>query len=381
MAIPARLTIWAAGDTLTASALNAEFNNLIVAITDGSADLTISSLTLATITASGTATFNGNTVLGNASSDTIRAYGIGYHGTYTPVWMNNLSIVRATTTNAGDSIKITGGEGSALSSTNVGRITLPSATTAGAQVDFTVTADVTILLTGAHWGAGGLGDLTGALLRVLALNDNGTLKWGVAYLGGRQTLLTTDTNATNANVNLPEEVLCNSAVGSASNTCREIGFVRADFDDTGGAAEDLWAIQSGVNDVVTGQSADGLPQPFNTTYTGFSADPVHINKIWFQHGRKIFVNMRINSTGTSNANTFKITLPSKVRYANDFIGAINIVNNTAAEPEVGLIQASADSATVDLFRTPSGTVWTNSGTKGASVDFGYEVGPAASFIS
>ena len=78
-------------------------------------------------------------------------------------WMNNLAIVNATTTNAADSIKITGSDGTALSAANYGWVTLPSATT-GRLVTLSVTADVTILITGAHWGFDTKGDLTDYLL-------------------------------------------------------------------------------------------------------------------------------------------------------------------------------------------------------------------------
>lgn len=293
--------------------------------------------------------------------------------------INNLSIVRATTTNAGDSIKITSADGTPLSSTNIGHITLPGVT-AGQFTLFSITADVTILLTGAHWGAGTLGDLTGTLLRVLAVNDNGTIRWGVALLGGRNTVLTTDTNATQTNITAPEHILCSAAVSSSTNTCMEIGFVRANFDDTGGAAEDLWAIQSGVNDVVTGKLADGYWQPFNTTFTGFSVDPAYVFKRWAQVGRIARIQMRLSANGTSNATNFKFNTPFKLGFSPDIIGGINMTNNTVALTTIGLIQTTAGSAALDIYSNPAGAAWTGSGSKGSSFDFSCEVGPVASFI-
>lgn len=296
-------------------------------------------------------------------------------------WFRNISITRATTTNAGDSVKITSGDGTALSSTNYGTVFLPSTVTAGLVVEFTVTSDVTILLTGAHFGIGTTGDITGGLLRILACNDNGSLKWCVAYLGGRNTLLTTDTTATPSSVTLQEKVLCNSAISSSSNTCREIGFVRANFDDTGGAAEDLWAIQSGVNDCVTGQIADGLWQPWNPGYGGFSANPTTSSARWTMIGRMITLTYSYGSSGTSSTGSFDLSLPAKSGYASTGLGVTNMVNNGVGLTTVGDIVLTAGGTSMSLRRDGGGTTWTNSGAKGGDVgNFSYEVGPVASFI-
>src|SRR3990167_5560839 len=236
-------------------------------------------------------------------------------GANTPGWTSNLIIERGTTAVAGDSVVITSVGSTALSSTNPGYVTLPSGT-AGDLATFQVTADVTINLTGAHWELGTTGDVTGGLLRVLAINDNGTLRWGVAELGGRNTLLTTDTNATATNINLAEEVLCTAAVASATNSCIEIGFVRADFDDTGGSSEDLWTIQSGINDIYMGITADGYWQPFNSTTTGFTSDPITPNTArWTQVGRTIHYFYDIPASA-SDATTMTFTLPADNRVDN-----------------------------------------------------------------
>lgn len=304
-------------------------------------------------------------------------------GSRFPGWMNNIAIVRATTTNAGDSIKITGANGTVLSKSNYGWITLPDPSTPGQLVTFSVTADVTILLTGAHWGAGGNGDITGAILRVLACNDNGTLRWGVALLGGRQTLLTTDTNATQSSVNLPEEVLCNLAVSSATNCCREVGWFRADFDDAGGAAADLWAVQTGVNDVVTGGNADGLWQPWVPVWTGFSADPTIIRAVWMQVGQTITIMIDRNALGTSDATSLWFTGPAKARTTTNGQTAIigRPTDNTADVTTQARADTGIGSTTIKCYKTMAAATWTGSGTKGVDVYMTYDVGPAASFIN
>ena len=296
-------------------------------------------------------------------------------------WMNNIAIVRATTTNTGDSIKITGADGTALSPSNYGWVTLPDPTNQGRLVTFSVTADVTLLLTGCTWGAGGNGDITGAILRVLACNDNGTLRWGVALLGGRTTLLNTDTNATQASVNLPEEVLTNVAVASATNSCREVGYFRADFDDTGGAAEDLWTVQNGVGDVVTGGDADNIWQSWNTVPGGFSANPTVTSSRWTQYKRTIKVDFQRNALGTSNAITHTYTGPAKAR--NSAITGFVIMrstDNTADVTTQNRCDTTAGSTTLTFYKTPAAATWTNAGSKGVDFVGEYEVGPSASFI-
>lgn len=299
--------------------------------------------------------------------------------TLDPKATHNLSFVRATTTNAGDSIKITSATGTALSATNAGYINMPSTVTAGLTQTFRVVADVTILLTGAHWGIDTTGDIAGALLRVLAINDSGLLKWGVAYLGGRNRLLTTDTNATQASVNLPEEVLCNVAVAGSDNTCREIGYVRANFDDTGGAAENLWAIQSGVDDVAFGESADDIWQPWNPTLTGWSPLPTITSARWCQNKRTIKFNTDIG-TAAASGTTATLTGPAKSRHIQ--MGSANdIIDNSANGGSGGAWNSRADSQTIDLYRTISRTdSWTAANNR-RSCPFGeYEVGPVASFL-
>ena len=357
-----RLTVWIAGDVLTAAALNGEFNNIIT-------------------------TLNGNVNADNidltddyAFTGALHWSGVTNITSTFPTWTSNLGLARATTTDTGDSIRVLSRDGStALSSTAPAYIVMPSTATAGALLIFTVTANVTIKLTGATWGFAGLGDLTGMYFRVLAINDNATLRWGVALLGGRTTLLTTDTNATQASVNLPEEVLCNAAVGSASNRCREVGYFRADFDDTGGASEDLWTLQSGINDIVVGQSPDGLWSPWIPGYTGFSANPTAAAALWTQIGRVIFVSYNATA-GTSNSTSYTTTqLPAKA-LSNDAYGACGVSVNNSAGTATAQWSTASGSQVLTMYNAASNTGWTAAGTKLARFLCIYPVGPVASFI-
>lgn len=287
---------------------------------------------------------------------------------------NNLNLDAATTTNASDSILIECGN-AACSGTNFGFVVAESSISGQMQV-FTVTSNVTINLTGAHWEYGTLGDVTDAILRVFAVNNNGALVWCVGILGGRETLLNTDDSTTASNVNLAEEVLCNSDVSSATNSVHAFGWVRANFDDTGGAAEDLWAVQSGVGDLNYG-SADGHWQPWNPGFTGFSANPTITTARWTQIGRLIHVILDM-TTGTSNTTAFTLTGPADSRYV---IGGLTYgVDNGGSLTSAVRLDISSGANTVTLYTNPAGGAWTGSGAKGADMNFTYEVGPSASFI-
>lgn len=364
-------TSYVDGQTLTSSSLNSlqsNYTNCVNGVLDGDtftgtlnlhsgADINFFSDTGTTLKAS----IDGAT--GEIIGAPVKA------GTY------NIDLARATTSVAGDSIKIQCG-GAACSVSNPGFVVMNSATTAGALSQFTVTSDVTINLTGAHWAAGTTGDLTGRILRVLAANDNGTLRWCVALVGGRDILLTTDTNATATNINLAQELLCNSAISSSSNTALEVGYFRSDFDDTGGSSEDLNTIQSGINDVVTGKSADGLWQPWNQTFTGFSSNPNPQTSHWSQNGATITVESNYAS-GTSNLSTYHTTLPVPSRTTITRTAGPAMDNSVPLSTECYLAIIGTD---VTFGKTFASLPWTAAGSKKCDFNVSYEAGPSASFI-
>lgn len=291
----------------------------------------------------------------------------------------NISIKRGQTSVAGDSVEIECGDAT-CSATNPGYIVLNGAT-AGQTSIFKITNDILINLTGATWGAGGTGDLTARILRVLFVNDDGTLKTCVALVGGRTTILTTDSSATQASINLSEEVLCNSAISSATNTVYEVGYVVSDFDDTGGSSEDLNTIQSGVNDVVTGVSPDGIWQPWNPAFSGFSSNPTITSARWTQVGRVIILNFIRTGSGTSNATTFAMTGPVDSRVVSKAVFG-NHVDGGTAQTAAGIVKTDLGSDLLTLYKNSSeSSTWTNSSTKGADFSISYEAGPAASFVN
>lgn len=275
-------------------------------------------------------------------SGNLTSLGTAIIGLKTPGLPINLNVQTATTTDTGDSIKVECGNES-CSATNYGFIWMRSATS-GDLTKFTITADVTILNTGATFGKDGQGDITGALLKVFLVNDNGTLRTCTGYQGGRTVVVTTDTTATPASANTPESLLCDTAVGSATNTIYEIGYTRSDFTDTGGASENLWANQTGVDDIVTGPNVSyGVYQPCTTTYTGFSSDPPTTNCQWTQDGNIAHMILETGN-GTSDAATFYFTLPTKA--ADQAPVPAMFTDNSSPNVDWGRIAFNADNTLV-----------------------------------
>lgn len=173
-------------------------------------------------------------------------------GANSPYWMNNIGLAAATTTTSNDSIKITSADGTEFSSVNYGWVTIGDATS-GRLKTFSITDDVTIDLTGAHWGAGTLRDITDQKLVVYALNNNGSLVWGVSLLSQNHggIILDADDSATASSITSGEKVLVNSAL-SADAQATMVGWFKANFDDDGGASADIWAVQTGDRDLNIG---------------------------------------------------------------------------------------------------------------------------------
>jgi len=189
-------------------------------------------------------------VYNSATKASINSSGeIAYAGAYTPEWLSNVGFVNYTTSETDDSILIQGAGGSSFSTSNPGHVTLPGSTP-GELTTAIVTADVAIDLTGAHWGLGTGGDETDAILCVYVINNNGSLAWGISLRPDLTTILNTDSSTTQTSVTAWGDMLVNTALASGTWNCRRIGYFKANFDDTGGASEDLWAVQSGAGDIV-----------------------------------------------------------------------------------------------------------------------------------
>jgi hypothetical protein len=227
--------------------------------------------------------------------------------------MFNLGLANATTTNASDSIKVQGAD-AALSATNPLYVNLPTVSSPGRMTRFSATADVTINLTGAHWGLGTNGDFTDIILRVYAINDNGTLKWGVSNKGGLRSIADTAASTTATNINTQPEMLVNSALSSGTWPCREVGWFLGDFDDTGGAAEDLWAVQTGAGEIMV-----GVPAPVSTDWEdititcGVTGGTTVVTAKSRHDGPNLEVNLNAVFSTVFTGGTMTFSLPSGTR--------------------------------------------------------------------
>jgi len=295
------------------------------------------------------------TITGTVIAESLKAKVVG---------TSNLSITAITTTDSNDTLKITSADGTALSSSNIGIVTMQD--DSGSIEEFEVTSDVTILVTGAHYGIGGTGNITDAILQVLALNDGGTLKWGIAYQIGRQIIGSTLDSTTPTDINLPEEVLVNSGL-SNNSTALEAFWCRANFNDTG----DIWSIQTGIGDLNYG-SSNGQVQDWNPTFSGFSSDPNLTHSKFSQVGELIYVDVKHSGPGTSNATSFSMTLPIKSgSTSSTFLG--QAIDNGSGQTIPALIQtASSGSTTLNIYKDMGQSLWTSSGGKASSFNIVYK---------
>jgi hypothetical protein len=275
----------------------------------------------------------------------------------------NLNAAVATTTNANDSIKIECGN-TACSATNPGYIWLPDDSVTGDMELFKVVADVTIDLTGAHWGIGTTGDITDAILRVSPVNAAGTLVWCVNYQGGRQVIISTEDSTTGTDINLPNEYLCSAAVAANNPVVDSVFWFKANFDDTGGAAEDLWAVQTGDGDINRG-SADGQVQSYNVAFTGYSAPPTATSSTFYQVGKNVCVEVA-SGAGTSNATSTTISLPI-VSDRSQFLGVGFGRDNGVDFTSPCRSDANNGTAIAQQYLDMSAASWTASGGKFCTV--------------
>ena len=300
---------------------------------------------------------------GDVKADRLEASENLYSGALNVGWVNNISLKAAQTSAANDSIKITSGDGSALSPTNPGWVSVHASDFT--IVTYKITADITIDLTGCHWSWAGLGNVTNAILRVYAINDNdATLRWGVALQGGRQVIPSTDTSATTTSINDSEKMLVNSALTVGTWAIAEIGWFKVDFNDTG----DVWTVQTGNGEICLGK-ADGMWQYYPAAYTGFSVNPFGGDFSWCQIGNVVFLEHRRNG-GTSNSTGASMTIPIKAKQTTDMI--VLVTDNGTVENFPGLARTTNGSRVMAVFKKLDETVFTNLGTKNIVATINYE---------
>lgn len=231
------------------------------------------------------------------------------YGARTKGWFSNLGLAAAQSSVAADSIKIQGAI-AALSATNPLSIIMPGAT-AGLLASLRATADVTLNLTGAHWGLGTKGDFSNVELRVYAINDAGTLKWGVSLQGGLRTITTANSSATATNINAKAKMLVSSTL-SGTSACQEVGWFHGNFDDTGGSSEDLWVVQTTLGSINVGVPVRDQTNfdEVSWTPTGtWSTNTTYAGK-WRRNGHMMQMSVTVTLAGAPTSATFTLNLPS-----------------------------------------------------------------------
>lgn len=158
-----------------------------------------------------------------------------------PQWINNIAFQRTTVTFTFDAIKVTAADGSDLSAVNPGFITMQS-NTAGLLDKLDITSNVTLKFSGCSWGYATFGDSVNHSLYIYAINDNGSLKWGISPYHNFRTVTSSGTTTTIASVTTFTTMLVNSALVSSTCNVYLMGLFLANFTDTGGSIPQRWAI-------------------------------------------------------------------------------------------------------------------------------------------
>jgi hypothetical protein len=208
-----------------------------------------------------------------------------------------------------------------LSATNVMLVAAP-AVTAGSREVFSATANVTFSLDNCHWGLGTLGNRTDVELRLYAINDVGTLKWGISNKGGLRSIVSTSSNTAGASITLQEHMLVNTALSVATHPCVEVGWFLADFNDTG----DDWTVQTGVGDLNVGIPVRDVTDAETVTMTtNFTNTTITAKRS--RSGSEATYRVKLLCTGDPAAVTLNITLPS-----NDEIDTTKLLDSASTVP-------------------------------------------------
>lgn len=151
-------------------------------------------------------------------------------------------------------IKIIGADGENLSETNKGLVAYNSTADVGQLVTREITSNLEVTLTGAHWGHDTYGDLTDYVLWLYLIDTGSDSVLAVGAQGGARTIDGAATFTTPGSVTSIGRYLVSTDTASEYN-CTCIGWVKANFDDTGNAGgENYWTVQNGVGDVNIGSN-------------------------------------------------------------------------------------------------------------------------------
>lgn len=336
MAAPSVTYTFSNSTTADATQVNTNFTDLVNSLSDGLKDLTISSLSTATIAVSGAATFNGTVALGNATTDdvTITGYiasdilpkttGTASLGSATQAWEDIYLDEGATN---GGSVYFNAGTTSYIQSSADGATLTVGGFTALSTPALTSTGNI-IGLRGLYTGVASTtfpyaaGSNTGAPLSVVSLGVGS--RCGIFY--------SSDNNA-----NGPIMDFLKSRTGSRTSV--------------GNTA----AVQSGDElGLISFQGDDGSNDNYASTYSGAYIEAV-TTQLWASgsHGTKLNFYTTPNSSETTG-----IALTLGQDKSATVIGLLDLSTSTAGQIKFPATQnASADANTLDDYE--EGT-WTPS---------------------
>jgi len=267
-------------------------------------------------------------------------------------------------------------DGTNLSTTNYGIVMAHAATaTAGQLTARTITANVTMTLSGLEFGNNSLGDLTNGILDIVYLNSSVGGAWGTSFYpgGARPMISTSDINKTQASCTSYDDVFADTNTGEDAKVT-PCFWIRTTFDDTGGIAENIWSIKTGVADLNVG-SSDGLWRQWNPTHTGFTASIPTFRAVWTSIRNQCFINYITINPGNTSGTSYVISAPMKSG-PNGIGSQFGGRYNNGGQFGIVMIQQPADGFVVNLFPTTAGTAWTTTGDKGADVSYNFEIGNA-----
>lgn len=220
--------------------------------------------------------------------------------------ISNLGLYASTTTDSNDTINWSSADHSALGAANKLIVGVGDDGTAGKVELIEGTADVSYLLTGAHWGLGTNGNFSDVQLRHYVINDSAGIRYGTSLKGGLRTIASGSTSTTPSSVTTKGMMLVNAALTAGTWPCREVGWTNADFNDTG----DIWTIQTGIGDINV-----GIPVPDQTDWTSYtptgtwSTNTTYTGK-WRREGHDMIIQVKVAVSGAPDTASLSVDIPS-----------------------------------------------------------------------
>ncbi|MHA2274625.1 MAG: hypothetical protein ACXAC2_02570 [Candidatus Kariarchaeaceae archaeon] len=214
---------------------------------------------------------NSDKVLAQWFND-MRTAGIADNGDATTHSFSNIGIVHSTAVDTNDTLVITGYQGTALSANNKAVIvTSQDGNYPGYGEVQTLSANVTILLTGAHWGLDTKGDKTSVQLHVYAINDGVSMKIGVSDQDNINTIAKANTDHVPGNITATGDMLVNSALDTGTTSTYAVtylGWHDAAFTDVG----DIWECSGSYHSARAGAFLQKPDKYINASYALATGD-------------------------------------------------------------------------------------------------------------